>query len=80
MKRQPKNQWGVIVGQPTRLHIDTGVDAVALMLQAGKWVYDFDGEEPYIQLYDTREEARRAARKYRQENNYWNYLAKKYTP
>lgn len=77
------NEWGVVIGKPTQhWSKDTLQDARdSLIPIIGTWVpAGLDGNQPYPALFDTRAEARQAAKKYAKHNKYWNYHAKKYSP
>jgi hypothetical protein len=46
----------------------------------GKWAYDWDGDQPYLALFDTREQARAAVKRFTQTYQYWYFYPRKYTP
>ena len=77
------NQWGIVIGKPTKvLNWEGAVQALRdqLVPIVGSWLPGgLDGNQPYPALYNTREEARKAAKKFAKANKYWNYHAKKYS-
>lgn len=76
------NEWGVVIGQPTAHFRKEVLQDVrdSLIPIVGSWVpAGFDGNQPYPALFNTRKEAREAAKKFAKNNKYWNYHARKYS-
>jgi hypothetical protein len=76
-----KNQWGVIVGKPTRIAQQNWTPQDFELFNTkvvGHWIMEWDGNQPYDAVYDTREEARAAAKTFAKKFMYWQCHAKKY--
>jgi hypothetical protein len=82
--KQPKNQWGLVIGRPTRLGVqeakDLNLSVYFLQEVLDRWIYNWDGDQPYLALFDTREEARKAAKRLCQTCSYFYLHPKKYIP
>jgi hypothetical protein len=77
------NKWGIIVGKP-RTSFWKNSSIKPDLTHMGKWVIgwrDTDSEVRWLStpvLFDTRQEARQAVKKYN-ESSSWSYIVMKYS-
>ena len=81
---EPKNKWGIVVGQPKNSYWGSGNGrSEPDLTNVGRWVIGYNNKGIWskeIVLYDTRREARTARKKYYDPNRAWHYHVKKYLP